>query len=45
VPEGWRLTASLNAGDTLRLAFDPGATPLADIRFRMETLAGKTCEI
>ncbi len=41
VADGWRLTADLNAGDTLRVAFDPGSTPLADIRFRMETLSGE----
>ena len=40
VPGGWRLTASLNAGDELRVALDPGATPLTDLRFRAEALSG-----
>ena len=46
VPDGWRLTASLNAGDTVRIALDPGAVPLSDIRFHTETLSkvSLTCQ-
>ncbi len=42
VPGGWRLTVVLNKGDTLRVALDPGALPLAGLRFCSEAISGKT---
>ena len=45
VPGGWRLTVSLNAGESLRVALDPGPTPLSEIQFQAEALSGQalTC--
>ena len=44
VPGGWRLTASLNAGDEVHVAFDSGTITLRDVRFRAETLSGNALD-
>ena len=46
VPGGWRLTASLNAGDEVRVVLDSGDAALGEIGFKAETLAGQapTCQ-
>lgn len=42
VSNSWQLTASLAAGDTVRVVFDSGAEPLIDIRFQSKSLSGNT---
>jgi len=40
VPDSWRLTASLSAGDALRIVLESCATPLTNILFHAEALSG-----
>ena len=35
----WRVTASLNAGDEVRICFDPGDSPLTNIQFHADSLS------
>jgi hypothetical protein len=46
VPGGWRLTVALNAGDTVRVVLDSGATPVTDIQFQKTALSKNvlTCQ-
>jgi predicted esterase len=46
VPGSWRMTASLNAGDEVRILLDSGATPLTNLMFHAEALSGESlhCE-
>ena len=41
VPESWRLTASLTAGEEVRVALDSGSAALKELRFKTEPLAGQ----
>jgi predicted esterase len=40
VPDGWRLTAALQAGDEVRVKLDAGIGALGEIRFKTEPLSG-----
>lgn len=46
VPEGWRLTAALNANDEVRVSFNAAPVTPGEIGFKAETLAGQplTCQ-
>jgi len=44
VPGSWRLTASLNDGDSMRMSFAPDAVFETNIQFHVDSLSGSALQ-